>query len=257
MQKTYKSFCALQGKDEGCGEYIRFASEVLPTITSVATPVQTKTEKVEGSALFTAIAEGRKEASQNACMQALEEKSALDIVNGDIVPALDFVGKAYEEKRAYLPQLLMSAEAAKSAFEKIRLHLISKGEKQEKKCKFVIATVHGDIHDIGKNIVKTLLENYGFDTIDLGRDVPPQKIVEEVEKHHAPLVGLSALMTTTLPSMEETVKLLKEKTPWCKIVVGGAVLNKEYADTIGADAYAKDGMETVRYAEKTYALMQK
>ena len=117
--------------------------------------------------------------------------------------------------------------------------------------------MHGDIHDIGKNIVKTLLENYGFDTIDLGRDVPPQKIVEEVEKHHAPLVGLSALMTTTLPSMEETVKLLKEKTPWCKIVVGGAVLNKEYADTIGADAYAKDGMETVRYAEKTYALMQK
>ena len=258
MQKVYKSYCALLGKDEGCGEYISFATEILPTVVAntIAT-VATNTQKAEGSALFTAIAEGRKEAAESACVQALQEKDVLDIVNADIVPALDFIGKAYEEKRAYLPQLLMSAESAKEAFEKIKLHLLEKGEKQTKKCKFVIATVHGDIHDIGKNIVKTLLENYGFDTVDLGRDVPPEKIVEAVEKNNAPLVGLSALMTTTIPSMEETVKQLKEKTPWCKIVVGGAVLNQEYADKIGADAYAKDGMETVRYAEKTYALMQK
>ncbi len=253
MQKTYVSFCALNGKDEGCGEYIRFASETLPAVvTSALAPVAQNTEKAVGTPLFTSIAEGRKEGAERACEELLLQKEPLEIVNGEIVPALDFVGKAYEEKRAYLPQLLMSAEAAKHAFEKIRLHLLQKGEKQEKKCKFVIATVHGDNHDIGKNIVKTLLENYGFDTVDLGRDVLAQTVVETVEKTHAPLVGLSALMTTTLPSMEETVKLLKEKTPWCKIVVGGAVLNQEYADKIGADAYAKDGMETVRYAERIY-----
>ena len=257
MQKVYKSFCALQGKDEGCGEYIRFATETLPNVTASFIAATPKTEKAVGSALFMAIAEGRKEAAEMACGAMLEEKTALAIVNDEIVPALDFVGKAYEEKRAYLPQLLMSAEAAKAAFEKIRLFLLQTGETQEKKCKFVIATVRGDIHDIGKNIVKTLLENYGFDTLDLGRDVPPQKVVETVEKHRAPLVGLSALMTTTLPSMEETVKLLKERTPWCKIVVGGAVLNEEYAKSIGADFYAKDGMETVRYAEKIFGFMQK
>ncbi|MBQ7924348.1 MAG: homocysteine S-methyltransferase family protein [Clostridia bacterium] len=257
MQKVYKSFCALCGADEGCGEYICFATEVLPNVTTSVAPMAQKTEKAEGSPLFTAIADGRKEAAETACQALLAKKTPLDIVNGEIVPALDFVGRAYEEKRAYLPQLLMSAEAAKSAFEQIRLHLLQKGETQEKKCKFVIATVHGDIHDIGKNIVKTLLENYGFDTVDLGRDVPPETVVEAVIKHRAPLVGLSALMTTTLPSMEETVKLLKEKAPWCKIVVGGAVLNQEYAKSIGADAYAKDGMETVRYAERIFDFMQK
>ena len=250
MQKVYESFCALNGDDEGCAEYIRYATETLPTLVTTATATaERKVEKADGSALFTAIAEGRKEAAETACQEMLEKEKPLAIVNTEIVPALDFVGKAYEEKRAYLPQLLMSAEAAKSAFEKIRLHLLEKGETQEKKCKFVIATVYGDIHDIGKNIVKTLLDNYGFETVDVGRDVRPETIVEAVEKYHAPLVGLSALMTTTLPSMEETVKLLKEKTPWCKIVVGGAVLNREYADKIGADFYAKDGMETVRFAE--------
>ncbi len=260
MQKTYRSFCALAGADVGCEKYIAFATEVLPTVAekATATVVVENKEKATGSPLFTAIAEGRKEGAEAACAQLLREKQPLVIVNEEIVPALDSVGKAYEEKRAYLPQLLMSAEAAKGAFEKIRLYLLEKGEKQEKKCKFVIATVHGDIHDIGKNIVKTLLDNYGFDTLDLGRDVPPERIVEAVERYRAPLVGLSALMTTTLPSMKETVQLLKEKTPWCKIVVGGAVLNQEYADSIGADAYSKDGMETVRYAERIYAeIMQK
>ena len=118
------------------------------------------------------------------------------------------------------------------------------------KCKVVLATVHGDIHDIGKNIVKLLLENYGFDVIDLGKDVPPEIIVEKAVEIHAPIVGLSALMTTTVPAMEKTVKMLKEKAPWCKTVVGGAVLTQEYAKSIGADKYAKDAMETVRFAEK-------
>ncbi|MBE5745311.1 MAG: homocysteine methyltransferase [Clostridiales bacterium] len=261
MQKIYTAFCALNGHDTGCAEYIRFATERLPAaVTATLSPsnvtVATQ-ESADSSALYAAITDGRKEAAQSACGEMLLQKSPLSIVNEEIVPALDCIGKAYEEKRAYLPQLLMSAEAAKSAFEKIRLHLLEKGERQEKKCKFVIATVRGDIHDIGKNIVKTLLENYGFDTIDLGRDVPPQTVVDEVVKHHAPLVGLSALMTTTLPSMEETVRLLKEKAPWCKIVVGGAVLNQDYADKISADYYAKDGMETVRFAERVFAIMQK
>ncbi|MBQ8323301.1 MAG: homocysteine S-methyltransferase family protein [Clostridia bacterium] len=255
MQKTYRAFLALNGTDENCGEYIRFATEILPAATpatvSAAPPAPSGTEG--GSPLQTAISEGLKDRATALCKELLQEVSPLEIVNGEIVPALDTVGKAYEEKRAYLPRLLMSAEAAKCAFEVIKNHMLSTGETQTKKCKFVIATVKGDIHDIGKNIVRTLLENYGFDVVDLGRDVPPETVLEAVRTHGAPLVGLSALMTTTVPSMEETIGLLKAHAPACKIVVGGAVLNREYAEKIGADAYAKDGMETVRYAEKIYA----
>ncbi len=247
MQKTYRAFLALNGMDENCGEYIRFATETL----SVTPP--TELSNSEGSPLQQAIAGGLKDRAFALCKELLKEKTPLEIINGEIVPALDRVGKAYEEKRAYLPQLLMSAEAAKQAFEAIKERMLSTGEKQEKKCKFVIATVKGDIHDIGKNIVKTLLENYGFEVIDLGRDVDKESVLEAVLSHGAPLVGLSALMTTTVSSMEETICLLQERAPACKIVVGGAVLNKEYAQKIGAHAYAKDGMETVRYAEKIYA----
>ena len=143
----------------------------------------------------------------------------------------------------------MSAESAKCAFDVIK-EFMQSGEKTKSKETFVIATVKGDIHDIGKNIVKLLLENYGFDVIDLGKDVPPEVIVEKVLETNAKLVGLSALMTTTVPAMEETIKLLREKAPWCKVVVGGAVLTQEYADKIGADHYAKDAMEAVRYAER-------
>ncbi|MBO5363818.1 MAG: cobalamin-dependent protein, partial [Clostridia bacterium] len=183
----------------------------------------------------------------------LREKEALWIVQNEIVPALDQVGKAYEEKRAYLPQLLMSADAAKSAFEKIKTHILKSGGENAKKCKVILATVKGDIHDIGKNIVGTLLENYGFEVIDLGRDVPPEKVLEKTLETCAPIVGLSALMTTTLPSMEETVRLLREKAPFAKIMVGGAVLTEDYALKMGADAYAKDGMGAVRYVESIYA----
>ncbi len=251
MQKAYHSFMAIQGYDIGCEKYIRFATQTSALENASNPSPQTAT-------LRQAIIEGRKTLAETLCKELLKERTALDIIDGEIVPALDEVGKAYEEKRAYLPQLLASAESAKTAFEQIRLRLMETGESERKKCKFVIATVRGDIHDIGKNIVKTLLENYAFDVIDLGRDVPPERVVEEVVNTRAPLVGLSALMTTTLPSMQETVRLLKEKAPWCKIVVGGAVLHQDYADSIGADAYAKDGMETVRYAENVYAdFMQK
>ncbi|MBP3434441.1 MAG: cobalamin-dependent protein, partial [Clostridia bacterium] len=233
-----RAYLALCGKDENCGEYIRFATEVLPTVQTqpAAAPTAAKTQTANGTPLKTAIVQGRKETAAIACEQALEARSPLEVIDGEIVPALDEVGRAYEEKRAYLPNLLMSAEAAKSAFEKIKTFLLKTGGTQTKKCKFVIATVKGDIHDIGKNIVKTLLENYGFDVVDLGRDVPAETVVAAVEEHKAPLVGLSALMTTTVPSMEETIALLRQRTPWCKIVVGGAVLNADYAEKIGADA---------------------
>lgn len=247
MQKTYRAFLALNGGDENCGEYIRFATEKLQTAAVAVTA-----ELQDGSSLQTAIKKGLKERAFALCKQLLQTCDPLSVVNGEIVPALDEIGVAYEEKRAYLPQLLMSAEAAKQAFEAIKERMLSTGETQTKKCKFVIATVKGDIHDIGKNIVKTLLENYGFEVIDLGRDVPPETVVKSVISHNAPIVGLSALMTTTVASMAETVALLKERAPDCKIVVGGAVLNREYAQKIGAHAYAKDGMETVRYAEKIY-----
>ena len=180
----------------------------------------------------------------------------MNIVQEEIIPALDIVGQGYEAKKVYLPQLLMSAEAAKSAFEKIKEYMANakgmnvQSNVKEENRQIVLATVYGDIHDIGKNIVKLLLENYGFDVRDLGKDVPPETIVEKVVEFHAPLVGLSALMTTTVPAMEETIKILREKAPWCKVVVGGAVLTQEYADKIGADKYAKDAMETVRYAEE-------
>ena len=157
------------------------------------------------------------------------------------------MGIAYEEKRAYLPSLLISAEAAKSAFEVIKSSI--KSENNENKGKIVIATVKGDIHDIGKNILKLLLENYGFSVVDLGKDVAPEKVLEAVIEHKAKIVGLSALMTTTVPFMEETVKLIHQKVKDCVVMVGGAVLTQEYADSIGADKYAKDALEGVRYAE--------
>jgi 5-methyltetrahydrofolate--homocysteine methyltransferase len=208
-----------------------------------------KTDEEYKSELQKAIIKGFKEKSGEITSELIKTCNPLDIVQNEIIPALNIVGKGFEEKTVYLPQLLMSAEAAKSAFEKIKSAMSDSSTSTDKGI-FVIATVHGDIHDIGKNIVKLLLENYGFSVYDLGKDVPPEVIVNKVADTHAPLVGLSALMTTTVPAMEETIKQLRTHAPWCKIVVGGAVLNQEYADKIGADKYARDAMETVRYAEE-------
>ena len=246
MMKANYAFRALSGLDENCGDYIEFSATV-PKMTETATvSIQTKNSDYK-SELQKAIVKGMKERSQLITGELLKTSEPLDIVTEEIIPALDIVGKGFENKTVYLPQLLMSAEAAKSAFEKIKE--ATPNSKGADKCTFVIATVKGDIHDIGKNIVKLLLENYGFKTVDLGKDVEPEKVLAEVTRLKAPLAGLSALMTTTVPAMEETIRLLKEKAPWCKIVVGGAVLTKEYADAIGADKYAADAMETVRYAE--------
>ena len=171
-------------------------------------------------------------------------------MNREVIPALDHVGQGFEKKTIYLPQLLMSAEAAQAAFGQIKAFMEAHAGEQEQisRGKVVIATVQGDIHDIGKNIVKLILQNYGFDVIDLGKDVLPAAVVKAVQDTGAPLVGLSALMTTTVPAMEETIRLLHQKTPGVKVAVGGAVLTQEYADQIGADFYGKDAMATVRYA---------
>ena len=253
MQKTYHAFCALRGWDENFTEYIRFATEVLPTYTeNTQTAVQTGVTLGQ-SPLQNAIVRGLKTEAGIECKALLQTYSAQEIVEREIVPALDTVGQASEEKRAYLPQLLMSAEAAKSAFEQIKIRLLQTGGSSAKKCKIILATVKGDIHDIGKNIVGTLLENYGFTVIDLGRDISPEEVVNAVLQENAPIVGLSALMTTTLPSMADTVAILKEKAPQVKVMVGGAVRTQEYAEKIGADGYAKDGMGAVRLVESFYA----
>mgnify|MGYP000340943563 FL=1 len=162
------------------------------------------------------------------------------------------VGKGFEKGTVFLPQLLMSAEAAKAAFEVIKNAMAGSGETQEKKGTIILATVKGDIHDIGKNIVKVLLENYSYDVIDLGKDVPPEEIVETAIKEDVRLVGLSALMTTTVVSMEETIRQLRKKKPECKVMVGGAVLNQDYSDMIGADFYGKDAMQSFYYAQQLF-----
>ena len=254
MMKTYYSFKALKGMDENCAEYIEkadeFAAETKATVVTGGRAEPKKTTEEYKSELQKAIITGLRDKAGEITKELSKTVAPLDIVQNEIIPALNVVGQGYEKKTMYLPQLLMSAEAAKSAFESIKVFMSSQGEKSASKGTFVIATVQGDIHDIGKNIVKLLLENYGFDVVDLGKDVAPEIVVETVVKLHAPLAGLSALMTTTVPAMEETIKQLRASAPWCKIVVGGAVLTQEYADKIGADKYAKDAMETVRYAEE-------
>ena len=169
-----------------------------------------------------------------------------------LVPALDEVGKGFAAKRVFLPQLLMSAEAAKAAFGVVREALKKSGGVQQSKGKIVLATVKGDIHDIGKNIVKVLLENYGYTVLDLGKDVDPEEIVQTAKREGVKLVGLSALMTTTVPSMQRTIELLKQQTK-CKVMVGGAVLTQDYANEIGADFYSPDAMGSVSYAEKIFS----
>ena len=245
IMKTYRAYNVLHANDENCSEYIAFAESVEAVSKTQNTA---KKQSNAPETLYDAVIKGFKDLAETLTKEALKTREPLDVVNKDLIPALDEVGRAYEEKRAYLPQLLMSAEAAKSAFSVIKNSM--SGKNGESKGTFVIATVKNDVHDIGKNIVKLLLENYGYEVIDLGKDVSAQSVVDAVIKYHAPIAGLSALMTTTLPSMEQTVKLIKKKAPWCKTVVGGAVLTKEYAESIGADKYSSDAMETVRYAEK-------
>lgn len=251
MMNAYYSSNALRGLDENFSAYIN-ACENFVTDTAVAVSKNEKAEDSTLSCLQKAITKGFKDKAAALTKELLKDKKALDIINDDIIPALDIMGTGFENKSVFLPQLLMSAEAAKSAFEVIKSS-VATDEKKDFKARVVIATVHGDIHDIGKNIVKLLLENYGFDVVDLGKDVESDKIVEAAVNTNCDIVALSALMTTTVPAMEETIKLIREKNLTCKVIVGGAVLTREYADKIGADGYAKDAMGAVRCVESIIA----
>lgn len=244
MRRVYYAFRALHGQDADCADYIAFAAG------EPARPAAGTVAKETETTLRRAIEKGLRERAGELTQALLQTTEPLELVKGEIIPALDVVGQGFERGTVYLPQLLMSAEAAKSAFERIRVALSAQRMPGPARCRVVLATVHGDIHDIGKNIVKLLLENYGFAVTDLGRDVPPERVAEEVVRLRAPLLGLSALMTTTVPAMEETIRRVRAAAPWCRIVVGGAVLNEGYAARIGADRYAADAMETVRYAEE-------
>ena len=241
MQNVYYAHNALMGIDESCQEYISYASQ------NAQSTVTTTSQELT---LEKAIIKGMKKEAKELAKAIACDKKPLEIINEYIVPALDAVGIDYEKGKAFLPQLLMSAETATIAFDVIKEQFASK--KTTSNGEIIIATVKGDIHDIGKNIVKVILQNYGFTVYDLGKDVSPEKVLENAKKTGAKLVGLSALMTTTVVSMEETVKLLKKELPDVKIVVGGAVLTPEYAEMIGADKYCKDAMDTVRYAQELF-----
>lgn len=242
MMRSYDSFCALMGYDLNCAEYIDKYKKVEDT--------KVLSSEKSHMNLKMMIQKGLKEDAVSATRELLAEKEPLDIINQFLIPALDEVGKGFENGTVFLPQLLMSAEAAKKAFSVLKENMVQSSAEISEKKKVILATVKGDIHDIGKNIVKVLLENYGFEVIDLGKDVLPEIIVEKALEDDVKLVGLSALMTTTVVSMEETIKLLNVKKPDCKVMVGGAVLNQEYADMIHADFYGKDAMQSVYYAQK-------
>jgi len=238
----------LLGRDQNCARWI-----ALQEVQGAQ-----KVQGVQGTrnTLADAILHGLKDDARKAAEEELASgRSPMDVIQSVVVPALEEVGKGFEKGTVYLPQLLMSADAAGEAFAVVKRSLAntsqtSQTSRTSQTSPVILATVRGDIHDIGKNIVRALLENYGFDVVDLGRDVPPEKIVETAKKTGAKLVGLSALMTTTVGAMQETIRQLKAAGLGCKTVVGGAVVAQEFADSIGADFYAKDAMRTVRIAEQ-------
>lgn len=273
MMEAYHAYHALMGLDENCSAYVeKYAAYGTRTAAGNISGQTGNASGAGGSAgntaglksgnaagpgnpsggmnLKTVIEKGLKEEAHHITESLVLEQEPLEIINTHLIPALDHVGKGFEKGSVFLPQLLMSAEAAKAAFAVLKERIADSGEQAEKKEKVVLATVKGDIHDIGKNIVKVLLENYSFDVVDLGKDVPPETILKTVKEQDIRLVGLSALMTTTVASMEETIRLLKKEAPECKVMVGGAVLNQEYADMIGADFYGKDAMQSVYYAQR-------
>jgi len=257
IQKAYKTYCLLYGFDADCATYIDFAQKIeaaapVTSNSAVSTPAASDSSAASYAPLTQAVISGLKAEAASITEKLLENTEAVTIINEMLIPGLDVVGKGFEKKTMFLPQLLMSAEAAKSSFEVIKAYLEKTGKKGEPKGTIILATVHGDIHDIGKNIVKVLLENYDYQVIDLGKDVPPEVIADCAVKNNIKLVGLSALMTTTVPAMKETIELLRKVSPDTKVCVGGAVLTQEYADMIGADRYSKDAINTVQYAKEVF-----
>ena len=258
MMASYRAYCALMNKDPQCLNFINAYSEYKSdgTFGGASSGAAAGTAAAATGAKLT-LAESIERGVCGRAAEAMQEgisagTDPLELINSELIPALDKVGKGFEKGTVFLPQLLMSADAAKAAFEVVKKAMADKP--RQVKGKVILATVKGDIHDIGKNIVKVMLENYGYDVIDLGKDVAPEIIVDAAIKDDVKVVGLSALMTTTVVSMEETIKLLREKKPDTKVVVGGAVMTQEYADKIGADAYSKDAMQTVRYCDEVFGV---
>ena len=263
MMAAIYAYNVLSGRDKQCAAYVeRYAGRV-PTSTALARIMQSAstggvTYGVSTNAayapLMKAVEQGLKGEAAAAARTLLQEKEPLELVDGALIPALDAVGAKYENGTLFLPQLLQAASAAQSAFDEVKTAMAAKGGEGAGKGRIVLATVHGDVHDIGKNIVKVILENYGFEVIDLGRDVPVEAVVDAVRDKDVHLVGLSALMTTTLKSMEETIAALRQAQLPCKIMAGGAVLTPEYAKKIGADYYAKDAKQSADIAKSFFSV---
>ena len=254
MMAAVRAYRVLTSQDEKCNDYVAAYANVQVQTSQVAkTDAAAPAGGATGAdALFEAVRRGLKNEARAAAGEALKTREPLQVVNETLIPALDVVGDAFEKGSIFLPQLLQSATATQAAFEVIKTAIAASGSQGESKGRIVIATVKGDVHDIGKNIVRVILENYGYDVLDLGRDVPPERVVEAVRQTGAPLVGLSALMTTTVPNMQATIEALHAANLPCKVMVGGAVLTKAYAEQIGADFYAKDAKASADYAKQIF-----
>jgi 5-methyltetrahydrofolate--homocysteine methyltransferase len=254
MKEVLSAFEVLSNIDKEGKNYIsRYGGKRPKKLLNKEEKGTVKENNLNKKVLNQIIIDGMEDDAVEVTEQLLKTMNPIEIVNLCIIPALDAVGKDYEEGDIFLPQLIQSAETVKKSFEVIKKSILKDGEKGIEKGKIVLATVKGDVHDIGKNIVKVLLENYGFQVIDLGKDVPIDKIVNTVKENNIKLVGLSALMTTTVISMKETIEALRENNLDCKIFVGGAVLNESYAEMIGADFYARDARESVKIAEGIFS----
>ncbi|MGN0164147.1 MAG: homocysteine S-methyltransferase family protein [Candidatus Ornithomonoglobus sp.] len=252
MMNSYRAYRALACIDTDCADYIAAYAGTKSETTVIRADAAAAEPEEKHEKLFDIIVKGLRDKSYEETKKLLETKTAMEIINGILIPALDAVGKQFEVGKMFLPQLMMSAETVKNSFDAVKEKIASSGTPQESKGKIALATVKGDIHDIGKNIVKVLLENYGFDVYDLGKDVPPEDIVRCMKENDIHLCGLSALMTTTVISMEETIKAIRAAGLDAKVWVGGAVLTQEYADMIGADKYCKDALSSVNYANEFF-----
>lgn len=251
MMNSYRAYRALACLDTDCADYVAAYAGTKSETTVIRADAAAAPEK-EHDRLFDIIVKGLKDQSFTETAELLKTRDSMEIINGILIPALDAVGKQFEAGRMFLPQLMLSAETVKNSFGAIKEKLVTDGTKQESKGKIAVATVKGDIHDIGKNIVKVLLENYGYEVFDLGKDVPPETIVECLRENDIHICGLSALMTTTVTSMEETIKAIRDAGLDAKVWVGGAVLTQEYADMIGADKYCPDALSSVKYANEFF-----
>ena len=254
MMAAVRAYRVLTCQDPQSTDYVAAYADVqiqtTQTSKSVATVAEVSAAAPGGDALFEAVRRGLKAEARAAADAALTMREPLDVVNTSLIPALDAVGDGFEKGTVFLPQLLQAATAAQAAFEAIKAKIAASGKAQGSKGKIVIATVKGDVHDIGKNIVRVILENYGYDVLDLGRDVDPERVVEAVRQTGAKLVGLSALMTTTVPNMQTTIEALHAANLDCKVMVGGAVLTPDYARDIGADYYCKDAKASADLAKQ-------